>query len=201
MRFKSNSAVFNQALAEVPSNDGVATHLAGRWAAKEAVVKAVSWRKLTMDEIEILPRQDGKGVYALILDRAMPTKKPKGLSIEAMQKMRATLMAATSGIRKQSDERNVAIDTPAAANENLRALVPTPIESDDESADAESDEWLADDDSTTGDVILPQEYLDPPGQIAQVNISHDGEYATAVSLAAEPPADNPNGGRDGNEAG
>ena len=200
-RFKSVKAVLDQACATTNSNDKIAAHLAGRWAAKEAVVKAISWRSLTMDEIEILPRHNGKGVYALILDRAIPTKKPSALSLEAMHKMRATLLAGTLDTETHPNGRKVNVNAAPSNNGDARAQISTPSESDDDSAAFESDEWLADDDSATGDVVLPQEYVDPPGQIAQVSISHDGEYATAVCLAAEPPVDTASGGRSGIEAG
>ncbi|KAI5366359.1 Putative holo-[acyl carrier protein] synthase [Septoria linicola] len=47
----------------------VTAHLAGRWAAKEAAVKAVKPRKLTWMDVEILQQPDTKELYALIRDK------------------------------------------------------------------------------------------------------------------------------------
>ena len=81
--------------------------LAGRWAAKEAVVKACSWRRLMFDEIMILKEEGGKRVYGVILDERE--------------------------VRRTVDEDG---------------------------------------------------HGEPAGQVVQISISHDGDYATAVCLAA-----------------
>lgn len=86
--------------------------LAGRWAAKEAVVKACSWRRLMFDEIMVLKEEGGKRVYGIILD-----------------------------------EREVRRDDEVE--------------------------------------LLRRQNEEPAGQIVQLSISHDGEYATAVCLAAD----------------
>jgi holo-[acyl-carrier protein] synthase len=85
--------------------------LAGRWAAKEAVVKACSWRRLMFDEIMVLKEQGGKRVYGVILDERE--------------------------VRREDHE----------GSEDVQA--------------------------------------EPAGQVVQLSISHDGEYATAVCLAAD----------------
>lgn len=113
-----------QSLREESSNsDGLwlaeaARFLAGRWAAKEAIVKACSWRKLTFDEIQVLKERGGKRVFGVILDRADVSR-----------------MAAQDG-----------------------QLEPLGNEEEEE---------------------------EPAGQVVQISISHDGEYATAVCLAAK----------------
>ena len=84
-----------------------AKFLAGRWAAKEAVVKACFWRRLMFDEIMVLREEGGKRVYGVILD-----------------------------------EREV-----GGAGE--------------------------------------EKHGEPAGQVVQLSISHDGEYATGVCLAAD----------------
>jgi phosphopantetheine--protein transferase-like protein len=89
-----------------------AKFLAGRWAAKEAVVKACSWRRLMFDEVMVLKEDGGKRVYGVILD-----------------------------------EREV----------------------------------RKNDESDT----MRQWHEEPAGQVVQLSISHDGEYATAVCLAAD----------------
>ena len=45
-----------------------------------------------------------------------------------------------------------------------------------------------------GHAPIDEQYEDPSGQIAQISISHDGEYATAVCLAAQEPMDGDVGG-------
>jgi phosphopantetheine--protein transferase-like protein len=87
-----------------------AKFLAGRWAAKEAVVKACSWRRLMFDEIVVLREEGGKRVYGVILDERE--------------------------VREKRDYDSVGEGEPA-------------------------------------------------GQVVQLSISHDGEYATAVCLAAD----------------
>ena len=82
--------------------------LAGRWAAKEAVVKACSWRRLMFDEIMVLKEEGGKRIYGVILDE----REVMGRYVEEIQG-------------------------------------------------------------------------EPAGQVVQLSISHDGEYATAVCLAAD----------------
>ena len=85
--------------------------LAGRWAAKEAVVKACSWRRLMFDEIMVLKEEGGKRVYGVILDEREVRREDHG------------------------------------GSEDVQA--------------------------------------EPAGQVVQLSISHDGEYATAVCLAAD----------------
>lgn len=106
--------------------DAAARYLAGRWAAKEAVVKACSWRRLMFDEIQILKDEGGKRVYGVILDRP---------------EVRRAMRREDWGRKDES-----------------RSEVLT--------GEGEEDE-------------------DIPGQIVKISISHDGEYATAVCLAAE----------------
>lgn len=109
--------------------DEASRFLAGRWAAKEAVVKACSWRSLTFDEIQILKDAGSKRVYGVILDRP-----------EVRRAMRQMHKGQDGG------------DDDAASHEH------------------------------TG-----SEEDSPAGQVVKISISHDGEYATAVCLAAEGP--------------
>jgi holo-[acyl-carrier protein] synthase len=105
-----------------------ARFLAGRWAAKEAVVKACAWRKLTFDEIQIRKDAGSRRVYGVVLDKPEVRK--------AMRQM-----------KNGEDARSG--DT--ASQEHT-------VEGEEEA---------------------------PAGQIVKISISHDGEYATAVCLAAE----------------
>lgn len=108
--------------------DEAARFLAGRWAAKEAVVKACSWRRLMFDEIQILKDAGSKRIYGVVLDRP-----------EVRGTMRQKDVGQDGGL----------------------------------------------DDSRSLDQAVEEEEDSPAGQVVKVSISHDGEYATAVCLAAD----------------
>lgn len=66
-KFDSASTIADQKL------ETVATHLAGRWAAKEAAIKAVRHRRLSFMDVEILRYRamgGSGGVFALIRDES-----------------------------------------------------------------------------------------------------------------------------------
>jgi holo-[acyl-carrier protein] synthase len=107
--------------------DAAARYLAGRWAAKEAVVKACSWRRLMFDEIQILRDEGGKRVYGVILDRPEVRRTMRGQDLGG----------------KEDETASEALYGEGGEDEDI------------------------------------------PGQIVKISISHDGEYATAVCLAAE----------------
>ena len=125
--FKSDSGSFSEG-EQQRREDAAARYLAGRWAAKEAVVKACSWRRLMFDEIQILKDEESRRVFGVILDRP-----------EVKRAMREEDWG-----RKEEDE---------TASEAL------------------TEEGVED------EVIS--------GQVVKISISHDGDYATAVCLAAE----------------
>ncbi|EME38368.1 hypothetical protein DOTSEDRAFT_57481 [Dothistroma septosporum NZE10] len=114
-------------------------YLAGRWAAKEAVIKAVNHRRLTLRDVEIFQNptaeNGGRGVYALIRDEA-----------------------------RQGFQDMPSSHSPVKA-ESRRNELPSRMIFDDLT-----------------------------GQIAKVSISHDGDYATAVCLAASEPMSGDVGG-------
>ncbi|KAK5129940.1 hypothetical protein LTR08_002700 [Meristemomyces frigidus] len=140
--------------------DDPVRYLTGRWAAKEAVVKAVHWRRLSFKHIQILQRRSGVTgggpLYALILDKPASSL---GGALDA-QPGRGD-RAEEQGVVDPEDgaELDDEIARPAHAPRQDTAEFTPAEEQDDEIA----------------------------GQVAQVSISHDGEYATAVCLAAEEP--------------
>lgn len=97
----------------------------GRWAAKEAIVKACTWRSLTFNEIQVRKATDGESVYGVILDKASVSR----------QKEPTAGHAAPLGVHV----RDAVVD-------------------------------------------------DETGQVVKISISHDGEYATAVCMAAVEPS-------------
>ncbi|KAI7176261.1 hypothetical protein D0869_15330 [Hortaea werneckii] len=161
--------------------EDVTRYLAGRWAAKEATIKACQWRQLSFKHIQILRQQkylgaDQTGVtYALILDRpasafhATFDSRARDQSSEIEDNV-----AKQDHISGLSSSQSIAFDD--TASEQIREAHPPSAvdEHDFISAEAQND--------------------DPSGQIAKISISHDGEYATAVCLAAEEPMDGDVGG-------
>lgn len=127
--------------ADVNRLPKVTEHLAGRWAAKEAAIKASKPRKLTLLDIEVLQQADTREMYALIRDKTF---------------------VHASGIRRLDLTGNAA--GPATGSAPAAPRRPDAIEND------------------------------PPGQMAPISISHDGDYATAVCIAPLSPVPGDVGG-------
>nr|OQO32066.1 hypothetical protein B0A51_00604 [Rachicladosporium sp. CCFEE 5018] len=53
----------------------ISRHLAGRWAAKEAVIKACHWRDLSMQEVQILVAKESRKIYGVVLDERQETEQ------------------------------------------------------------------------------------------------------------------------------
>jgi holo-[acyl-carrier protein] synthase len=88
---KFNSRYPDVANAEDQDRDqdamAAAKHLAGRWAAKEAAIKASKPRKLTLLDVEILAQPTGE-IYALIRDHTFVHKRsliPEGDGVATAQ--------------------------------------------------------------------------------------------------------------------
>ncbi|KAI6910736.1 hypothetical protein KC318_g8821 [Hortaea werneckii] len=174
-KFEDESGLF------VSQLENVTRYLAGRWAAKEATIKACQWRQLSFKHIQILRQQGGLGVdqtgatYALILDRpasafraAFNSKsqdQPSGFEDDVAMQEHVSGFSSSASIS--------ADDT--TSEQRRHPHPPSTVDQHDFiSAEAQND--------------------DPSGQIAKISISHDGEYATAVCLAAEEPMDGDVGG-------
>ncbi|KAI7209937.1 hypothetical protein KC343_g2176 [Hortaea werneckii] len=171
-KFEVDAALFSSQLEDVTR------YLAGRWAAKEATIKACQWRQLSFKHIQILRQKNSLGVdqtgatYALILDR------PASAFHAAFDsKSRYQSSDFEDNVAKQDHISGVSFSESMAANESTneqRREPYPPYEHDFTSAEAQTD--------------------DLSGQIAKISISHDGEYATAVCLAAEEPMEGDVGG-------
>ncbi|KAI7208649.1 hypothetical protein KC333_g9064 [Hortaea werneckii] len=174
-KFEDESGLFASQL------ENVTRYLAGRWAAKEATIKACQWRQLSFKHIQILRQQKCLGAdqtgatYVLILDRpasafhAAFDSKTRDKSSEIEDDV--TQQDHISGL---SSFESIASDDTTSERRGEPHPSPMVDEHDFISAEAQND--------------------DLSGQIAKISISHDGEYATAVCLAAEEPMDGDVGG-------
>lgn len=146
----------------------------GRWAAKEAIIKAVKPRILTPHEIIILHesmsiQNSDREVYAIVLDRPD-----------------LSLIDELSGRAEQADK--------SSSNEEEHKegssgeLKPTDKPSSNEKT-LLTQKW----DKSGGETSKPLDLLD--GQIVKLSISHDGEYAFAVCIAPEMPRLSDAGGK------
>ncbi|KAK3115633.1 hypothetical protein LTR53_004840 [Teratosphaeriaceae sp. CCFEE 6253] len=139
-------------------------YLAGRWAAKEAAIKAVRYRRLSFLDVQILPsRPDLKTgpIYALILDK--PASSGPNSSGHDEERVRVDPNGSHGGAKNVASEPSTRTLDPVS-NAERRHQLPT---------DASTHAPVSDN--------------DPSGQVAKISISHDGEYVTAVCLAAEEP--------------
>lgn len=137
----------------------------------------MTWRKLGFLHIQILQSTAGPHpgpLYALILDKPASAYRTgfKPHSIAA------------------SEQSSSLADSPASSSE--------PDVEEDSRADSEPAEQSGLDEVSVkigSDFISAERQTDDlDGQIAKVCISHDGEYATAVCLAAEEPREGDVGG-------
>jgi len=139
-----------------PSHDHLLMCGNPRWAAKEAVIKAVTYRRLSLWDVQILslwPSAQSSPVYALILDQL-----PNGASRYVYAPYRKYDVTAIL----QSDVTDI-------------------LQHDSPQRDGSAAE-------------IPDDDPDSDAQVAKVNISHDGDYATAVCLAVDLPRDGDVGG-------
>ncbi|KAL1635980.1 hypothetical protein SLS56_001332 [Neofusicoccum ribis] len=116
-------------------------YLAGRFAAKEAVIKAVQSRRILLKDV--LVATDGGQPYAIVLDRSPVMTHVQRLYL----------------------------------NQTYGFSIPISTETDQHVASSPSPDLEGHPDVASG---LEQ----CEGQVAKLSISHDGDYATAVCLAA-----------------
>ncbi|KAK4992752.1 hypothetical protein LTR50_000876 [Elasticomyces elasticus] len=169
-RFKDVGVIFG----DDEHTNVCARYLAGRWAAKEAVIKAVKPRKLVMSEILILNRSELGDPYAVILNRAEATTLPES----------KTTKSGTS-VEKQQITQEVLQERLTMSPAELSARNTTNAESVAEE-DMEQPAELTDRPSIETDDI--------DGQIAHISISHDTDYCIAVCMAASDPGTGDVGG-------
>lgn len=149
-----------------------------RWAAKEAAIKAVTWRKVTFHHIQILPMSmqsaDAEApeqavtsrVFAFILDAPASAKR----SQSTFSNVRRPLFNSKSTTDSDSEQRLQAGAEPKATSVVFDQAV--------EVSTFPSDTFTPESEQTN----------ELPGQIGKISISHDGDYAVAVCMVAEEPA-------------
>jgi phosphopantetheinyl transferase (holo-ACP synthase) len=167
-----------------------------RWSAKEATIKATTWRRLSFHDILVLRSRSHGGLVAVILD------KVAGDSNGTL----AAAMNDTDGLERPQDRSMSEVDERTDGRIHIR---PDRL-SDEEPRHAEKKQRLSNGDEA--DDSLPQHFAaasgddshfiedqsdDLSGQVAKISISHDGEYATAVCLAAIEPMEGDVGGEAG----
>ncbi|KAF2217801.1 hypothetical protein CERZMDRAFT_104326 [Cercospora zeae-maydis SCOH1-5] len=67
-----------------PRLSTIVSYLAGRWAAKEAAIKAVKPRKLTIRDVEILQNPETYELYAIIADKPYFPPRTPGLDVRRL---------------------------------------------------------------------------------------------------------------------
>ncbi|GIZ43833.1 hypothetical protein CKM354_000704600 [Cercospora kikuchii] len=206
IRFWKRNAGFNNNQAEFLEDpvrlSTVTMHLAGRWAAKEAAIKAVKPRKLTLMDVEILQYPETKELFALIRDRTYVHQRQRlvvGGTIRLALGDSADSSNVTIGERvsrrmildeesqpaangETSYEPTITESTsqPAAHDEALYK----PIDPESTILQTESDEMLARS-FREKPTYQDQDDDEVPGQVAIISISHDGDFATAVCVAPQ----------------
>ena len=146
----------------------------------------MTWRKLSFHDIIIRNPQYGRGhVHAVILDDMVCNEtRTKDASI-ALDANHDSTKTRDNGPSDESNHDSEALSSQVSLNsasEKGHRPRPATILPEDEYARSTEDQPPSSDGS--GDLS---------GQIAQISISHDSEYATAVCLAAQEPV----GGRAG----
>lgn len=126
-----------------------------RWAAKEATIKAVSWRRLAFQDVEIHRSPSSYGVFAVI------------------QESRAQHSVGFNGPRDSAGPEDRAEQLFEGSDAAIRAEASRDYTIDGIPVNSSRSDTNHD---TLGKLH---------GQIAKISISHDGDYATAVCLAAE----------------
>ncbi|PIA93804.1 hypothetical protein CB0940_04338 [Cercospora beticola] len=183
--------------------DTVVLHLAGRWAAKEAAIKAVKPRKLTFMDVEIMQNNETKELFALIRDKTF-VHKPLSWVVGGMRRLDLSNAAAPSDV-----DLDESPDKPAESESQVRpaandgtSFKPIGPESEVQQADSEEtsskptvselDAQQADSDETSDNydifsfpVYAKEDEDGNEGQMAILTISHDGGYATAVCVAPQ----------------
>lgn len=166
--------------------------LSYRWAAKEAAIKAVKPRRVTLMEVEIWPSHS-KEPFAVILSKAPPTESAESTEtadeLETGRPLQADSDDHTLVFRKINAPEDPLLgdEVKSVRLKSVRAdedLEKTREKSKQKNAIMQGADQVLHD-------LLNE---DCGGQIARLSISHDGDYACAVVIAMSEPASNDVGG-------
>lgn len=150
----------------------------------------MTWRQLGFHEIIICRQRYGRGsIHAIILDQSnlgepqipQDSSRTGGQACEQIDSG-----ASTSDMQCNAEN-------PSQAPESSTSVLSNGMQSQEEPTSSRSMSELAD--STQDDFFLQSDTLTGlSGQVAQISISHDFNYATAVCLAAQEPMEGDVGG-------
>ncbi|KAK3705655.1 hypothetical protein LTR37_013263 [Vermiconidia calcicola] len=163
------------------SRDAVYKHLAGRWAAKEATIKAVQYRKLSFHDVIIRSPIYGEEMSAVILDQPTSDNRPIEHEVRILNQLpsqderQQDLINLYKPLGAVPLKRDTSPSTRTSTDERH-----TPVQADPSNATGAENV----DAGQSGDEDASEELS---GQVAKISISHDGDYATAVCLVAEEP--------------
>lgn len=150
---------------------GLARHLAGRWAAKEAAIKAHRHRQLYMRDISIvrpvIPSNLFPGASTAAARKLIALIEPPSDRIEITPRV-----ATRRGLRGFGLQNHWLCKGPLMTRDELRKDVQDMEES-------EVDKGIH--------YYRKALIKASDRQVAEVNISHDGDYAVAMCLAFDPP--------------
>lgn len=165
----------------------VGKFLCGRWAAKEAIVKACTWRRLTFSDIQIRTNTSPTAAVAAARELNRKTGKPRkgknDLELEIESDINANTLATYGVILDKPAQRGTnrikGVGSLPLCAPVLQSQNSSESEEQDANKSAEKAEFDApvDVDADGGEA----------GQVVKISISHDGEYATAVCLACMEP--------------
>lgn len=154
------------------------------------MIKAVSWRRLGFHDIVIKQANGRPGVFAVILDRLALR--------QGLQDSGSTLPPHIEHSDTQPNDHDLdrtgedRLNAPTAATSTVN---PRPVGHPSSGNDLRFETVGSEEADALGAPGSTEADLDElSGQVARVSISHDGDYATAVCMAAEDPMESDVGG-------
>ncbi|THZ52802.1 hypothetical protein D6C90_00927, partial [Aureobasidium pullulans] len=212
-REEQKATTKESAVWDTESRKACVDYIGGRWAAKEAIIKAYApKRRLLLRDIEIRRNSTTREPYGIVLDTPPPSRKglssakfiykailekealnqPSTLPIEHHQRSSGQIIEQQQqqqSSRILSDEGILDLNAVTAAlNHPSTSTSPSPTPNLIKKHLARETET-----STATDKALKLqmenakealELVDVQGEIVKVSISHDGEYCVATALAA-----------------
>ena len=171
-----------------------ATNYSHRWAAKEACIKAASWRRLTFHDVVIFPTENGGGLRAVILDLIGNDGGVDQLTSQGSKSVGQVNTRRYPSSATNQDEYLPMLSKHSPTKLDPRCPDEQIIDADPLGEDPSSQHAVDHEIATGHSAPSHEQYSGLSGQIARISISHDGDYATAVCLAVQEPSDGDVGG-------